>query len=1070
MEAIDPELCRKITADWYRTSKRSETASESTHATLNRLVRGERRICKFFTLNLTNVAEALFLLDCNYVLPPKHSRYTFDEAVALLKKDASAGYPYFSSKAQALEKDYEKILGQTMAIVSDVDISSELFGWVVKKVEVLAANKKPEFGAQGEESYFFPGKERNVVVSPLAVVLAFNMLVGRAIDHSIEMWLHTTTKVGAGKVDLPFILDALHESGYVYTSLDISGMEMNLAPAWYEVAAVLRSHQSGLPLPFWRRFYKRYVTGQSVVCPCGNVYDLEGCNRSGFPDTIGSNSETTKALLCLLSKAVQGGHKPDCETVFTIQEWLDHAKSLRMAVVGDDAVLGVAGCYEQLLYQTVREADRYSSLQLKMETPPSGVTQQVFLSTRFDWELGRTKTVRPEKILAGLYYTPHPPSVAAQALASAYLDLADTEHRAFMEQLMARCRSRGWPVQFVDKRSADIVNTPSRSIAAVRERIRPQSAVLKSYQEPHKVASEQMPPKKEVKKQAKAAAKAEVKYLKKAKKPTKKRREKKIRSVGRTHARGGPYKGKESLDARAAQLATVSSTQEYMNAEMWAQALRDPFGKGIGVRLPDSSSMLPTYAFPMVLRGTLPVANPAATPTQAEAALQVFPDPYYGAVWLTGEANTGDWTTCTATGQPAGQPTNLSTLTGQASLYRVVSMGVRVYSDASIQSRGGSWWALNNLANQFYTGGGGGFTGVTPAILNSAQQVLKGDLAALGGDGLRFNWLPLTDRSDFIGLNSTGRFGFTAQSWRAPTYTTNIAGTMPSNIEDAALFLRFLSTNTATTTVSLQYEIVWNVEAIMLAASDMTYPGKVIAGSASAVTNVVVEMEAAGTKVIGEQVSVPGAEGTAPPERGGAPHGTTKPVSITEAVTNTLTSELSGGGQLGKLVGMGMDLVSGLALSKHKVAVYAGYPECSPVWRAAHAHYYFGCRPQKRPLSFTDLPEADLPMTDWLEWFNAEIRVVDEVRQRFKGALVGNYHSHHPSATPARKLQDTEQKAVGGAEDSKSDATGDGVFLDDGTTLPDKGSDLRESTVLRAIAGVIARKNLTGAAKHTQDS
>lgn len=456
-------------------------------------------------------------------------------------------------------------------------------------------------------------------------------------------------------------------------------------------------------------------------------------------------------------------------------------------------------------------------------------------------------------------------------------------------------------------------------------------------------------------------------------------------------------KGPVNVEAKAAELATKSSTQEYMNAEMWAQALTDPFGKGIGCRLPDGSSMCATYAFPMVLRGTLNVVNPSAVPTAAEAGLHVYPDPYYGAVWLTGEANPGDFTTTTATGAAAGQPTNLSVLTGQAALYRTVSMGVRIYSDAPIQQRGGSWWTLNNLTQQYY--GGSGFSGVSASILNSAQQVLKGDLAALGGDGLRFNWLPLTDRSDFIGLNALGQLGFTAQSWRAPAWVTQSAGTIGSKFEDSALFMRFLTTTAATTGISLQYEIVWNVEAVMLAASDMSYPGRVVVGSPSAVTNVAVDLEAAGSKPISTQVAVPGAEQNAPPERGGAPHGTTAPTPITDMLTHTLAQEVSGGGMVGKVMNAGFDLLAGLALAEHKVACYAGYPELSPAWRAHGNNHEIGRGPRRRVWATSGLPEAAYTMDEWLRWFMAEKTIVDQVRAQLGVSCIGNYHEHHPAAT-----------------------------------------------------------------------
>jgi hypothetical protein len=498
-------------------------------------------------------------------------------------------------------------------------------------------------------------------------------------------------------------------------------------------------------------------------------------------------------------------------------------------------------------------------------------------------------------------------------------------------------------------------------------------------------------PSKKVKKEVKHEAKAEAK--KEARHEVKKKAEMKhggYSSVSRAKDQSGKVtmrtgSGNTSLREEASKHAMTALQNEQFNADQWVMGLRDPFGAGIRQRVPDSSCAMPTYAFPLILRGKLPAVIPSGATSNTEVAIQVFPDPYYGAQWLTAEATAGAWTTCAI----QQQPSNLSVLTAQAALYRTVSVGLRIYNTSAIQARGGDFWVFNNFCSQYYGGGAGGFSGVTPTILGSAQQVLRGDAAALGGDGLRFNWLPLTDRNDLVPYNSNGQLGFTALCWRAPGFVTNTAGTIPSSIQDAALFFRALVTNNTTTAIDLDFEIIWNVEAIVLAASDQSYPGKVLSGSSSSVTNAIIDLEGAGSKTISAQVSLPGM--VQEMSRGGAPSGTTTPQPLFQSALEKAGASAGkwlGGTQIGKTINGAFDMISGLFNAQHKVAVFAGYPELSPVWRSHRRNMSVHKRMRS---SWVIDDEHQRTMEEFLEFILHERKLVDMARKLSGCTHVSNY-------------------------------------------------------------------------------
>jgi len=301
---------------------------------------------------------------------------------------------------------------------------------------------------------------------------------------------------------------------------------------------------------------------------------------------------------------------------------------------------------------------------------------------------------------------------------------------------------------------------------------------------------------------------------------------------------------------------------------------------------------------------------------------------------------------------------------------------------------------------------------MTPTILGSMQNAVKGDLAALGGDGLRFNWLPCSDRNDFVGFNSSGQLGFTACSWKNPAFTTQTGGTIPSNYNDSTLFFRALVTNNTTTTLSLQFEMIWNVECIMLAASDQSYPGKVVSGSAAAVTSVVQNLESDGAKIIGSQLEVPGMSEKM--GRSGVPDGTANPVALVEAVTGALTGGEDG--MVGKLVKGGFDFLSGLTMNQHKTAVWSGYPELSPVFKSVHLNHAVHARGARR-VPWILAGEQEPTMPEWLDWFEKERRYVDAARKQDKLGL--------SFLTAYREFLDEDRKQ-NSPEHSIAEVSGDG--------------------------------------------
>lgn len=486
MSAVDASIVEEIKVAYYKTSKKVPTADASLHHTLNRLVHGHRSISRFFSNNMSAVAQAWLLTELPFTVKVGAQDRSFEQAAHAMNQNAAAGYPHFKTKALALQGSLLSEMDKTIRIVAGQE-PGFLCGWITKKVEVLDQKKRPCIRNLDDTLSWYGGRERNVVVEPLCVVLAFHMLVSDSMEHAMSNWRHTANRVGAGKIDLPEILRSVRRSGYSYVSIDISGMEMNLHKEWYLMPAVLRAAQSGRSIDYWLHFYERYVTSLPVMCPCGNVHELDGGNRSGFPDTIGSNGEITKALLTMLTFAAAHGISPDSDVLVDVSTWKKWIKELSLAVVGDDAILGLPSKHSGLLVRIGELSESFSSLSVKVETTPGPVHEQVFLSCTYDWRINRTVTVRPLKILAGLLYAEGEKEVLMQAAASVYLDVADLPcYEVFMRNLIVRLVAAGWPNPPFPptKYFSDVVNTPVCPLIPQSARARP-VAVLKSLAEPH---------------------------------------------------------------------------------------------------------------------------------------------------------------------------------------------------------------------------------------------------------------------------------------------------------------------------------------------------------------------------------------------------------------------------------------------------------------------------------------------------------------------------------------------------------------------------------------------------------
>jgi len=171
-------------------------------------------------------------------------------------------------------------------------------------------------------------------------------------------------------------------------------------------------------------------------------------------------------------------------------------------------------------------------------------------------------------------------------------------------------------------------------------------------------------------------------------------------------------------------------------------------------------------------------------------------------------------------------------------------------------------------------------------------------------------------------------------------------------------------------------------------------------------------LESDGPKIIGSQLEVPGMSQKM--ERGGVPDGTSNPVAVVESVTGALTG--GSDNMVGKIVKGGFDFLSGLTMNQHKTAVWAGYPELSPVFKSVHLNQRIHHNGPRR-VPWILAGERELSMPEWLDWFEQERHLVDAARKKDKLGLA--------FLTSYREFLDDERKQ-NSPEHSIAEISGDG--------------------------------------------
>ncbi len=378
-----------------------------------------------------------------------------------------------------------------------------------------------------------------------------------------------------------------------------------------------------------------------------------------------------------------------------------------------------------------------------------------------------------------------------------------------------------------------------------------------------------------------------------------------------------------------------------LNGRAWASSLFLPFTEGVGMRVPDGSCQLPTYTMSLTTTGAFTI--PTST-TTSELVLAVSCDPLATASQVTAITGLGAWSTAGTFGSSTFLPANTSVLTANAAVYRTVGVGLRVWSTTPVLKRGGTYQCMNaylqlTTALTLLTSG----PAPTAANFNSALQRVQGDLAALGGEGLKFTWLPATSRSSAVFDTSSSNIGCSGLGWRSPA----AVATNNLKISESALLFRAFTTDNANVGMALNYEIIWNVEFIPLSASEQTFPGMIVKGSAGAVSQPLTDALTK-EKPVMEQVKVPTADTIAAPvgatevksdriatepKRGEAGPLASAANFVKDFGTNLLKPK---GDLFGSAANMVEDMLGGIFdLECHRMAVKLGVPDLSPLCKHA---------------------------------------------------------------------------------------------------------------------------------------
>lgn len=449
MEKNYPELCTRLREEYYKVDKQP-APDVSSHHTLMKLINGDRWVSPFARANMRNVAEATLALYGSSYRSSNIRPVTYMEAVQDLRVVGKAsGPPYYTDKESALLQNHGAISRDTIAIYESRwdSLLNPPFGQVSKKVsEILPVSKQPKW-EDGE--LCDPGKERNIIVFPLAPLLAYKMMTKEAIDHQVANWATHPNKVGCGKADMPLIYLTLQGQHYTYAAFDVVGMEIALHQDWYDVPAHLLAAQCGHNNPratfeWFRDYYRTFVSGSWVVCECGLVFEIDGGQRSGFGGTVNTNGEIVHNCLVQASYITDHHIDPAVERVVAVSDWIAHMRQFQTAVVGDDSLMSGARPKEYWGAMATN-AERLSSLKFKVETEPQNTPWGLpFLSSTVDEPRFGPHSVQPEKLLASLYFSTLPADLVGYAVASARLDCRETWAEPVLRVIEADLEKMGY--------------------------------------------------------------------------------------------------------------------------------------------------------------------------------------------------------------------------------------------------------------------------------------------------------------------------------------------------------------------------------------------------------------------------------------------------------------------------------------------------------------------------------------------------------------------------------------------------------------------------------------------------
>lgn len=420
---------------------------------MTKLLTKQATVSPFLLANMRQIAFAILGVNRRYVVPHHNPPATDTEILDSLDLSKASGVPYNTTKKQAILDNGAQIWVDSLRITYGDwnQLSEPPVTKIIRKCdETLPLSKCPELIDGCVVSF---GKERNIASFPMAPLLAWKRALLCATEFEISNWRHTFCKVGSGKMALPEMFAQLQrEAGpdASYAAFDITGMEYSLHPAWFQLCAVYRAAQSAVPQcdeEWFLAFYDQFVCRNLVVCPCGNVYRKSGNNTSGFPGTVNDNSLISHALCVATLAVIVYGLDVNQGTALQSKDFIPIVQSLSGLCVGDDLLCAFSQPPHFWL-EFAAVANTVSSLQLKLECAPSRQPYgQPFLSNTVPRANTAAFSVRPLKILAGLYGTNADPKLWPQIILSALMDFYNMpEYFAHVEALALYLLQLGFPI------------------------------------------------------------------------------------------------------------------------------------------------------------------------------------------------------------------------------------------------------------------------------------------------------------------------------------------------------------------------------------------------------------------------------------------------------------------------------------------------------------------------------------------------------------------------------------------------------------------------------------------------